>query len=274
MLIVFNFSFELPPRKMSRIIPVYKVADQKGHVAYLQQYLGLKTIGEKKSNNDVFLGYHDLHSSLISIVQAKETEKPLNLGAGYGHIAILSPDIYNQCAQIKADGGKVTREPGPVLGGKTEIAFIEAPEGFKYELIKHDDKSYTCPILHLMLRVGNLDRSKIFYQELGMSFLRSSNNEKYKYTLEFVGFGPETQNTVIEFTYNWGVESYQLGNSYSHLIIIHNDIHGLVRHLIEKQICFSFHAEEPNNVYIRIVDPDGYALQIYSPEHFSEFVKH
>lgn len=60
-------------------------------------------------------------------------------------------------------------------------------------------------ILHTMLRVGNLERSIKFYTEvLGMKLLRQSDNEEYKYSLAFVGYGEETDEAVIELTYNWG----------------------------------------------------------------------
>jgi lactoylglutathione lyase len=55
----------------------------------------------------------------------------LNVGEGYGHLAVASPTIYETCDTIKREGGKVTREPGPVKGGTTEIAFVEAPGGWK-----------------------------------------------------------------------------------------------------------------------------------------------
>lgn len=113
------------------------------------------------------------------------------IGEGYGHLALTAPNIYDTCAHIKSDGGKVTREPGPVKGGTTEIAFVEAPGGWKYELIKRSD-DWKCPMLHLMLRVGDLDRTSNFYEQVfGLSTLRESVNEAYKYTLRFVGPGRE-----------------------------------------------------------------------------------
>lgn len=70
-------------------------------------------------------------------------------------------------------------------------------------------------LLHTMLRVGDLQRSIAFYTNvLGMKLLRTSENPEYKYSLAFVGYGPETEEAVIELTYNWGVESYDMGNAY------------------------------------------------------------
>ncbi|EIO2020022.1 lactoylglutathione lyase [Salmonella enterica] len=75
-------------------------------------------------------------------------------------------------------------------------------------------------LLHTMLRVGDLQRSIAFYANvLGMKLLRTSENPEYKYSLAFVGYGPETEEAVIELTYNWGVESYDMGNAYGHIAL-------------------------------------------------------
>lgn len=81
-------------------------------------------------------------------------------------------------------------------------------------------------ILHTMLRVGNLERSIKFYTEvLGMRLLRTSENEKYQYTLAFLGYADESESAVLELTYNWGVESYELGTAYGHIAIGTDDIY-------------------------------------------------
>ena len=73
-------------------------------------------------------------------------------------------------------------------------------------------------LLHTMLRVGDLQRSIDFYTNvLGMKLLRTSENPEYKYSLAFVGYGPETDEAVIELTYNWGVDSYELGTADGHI---------------------------------------------------------
>jgi lactoylglutathione lyase len=62
------------------------------------------------------------------------------MGTAYGHIALGVPDAYAACEKIKAAGGKVTREPGPVKGGSTVIAFVTDPDGYKIELIQRADE--------------------------------------------------------------------------------------------------------------------------------------
>lgn len=75
-------------------------------------------------------------------------------------------------------------------------------------------------LLHTMLRVGNLQRSINFYtQILGMKLIRTSENPDYKYSLAFVGYGTNPEHAEIELTYNWGVESYELGTAYGHIAL-------------------------------------------------------
>ena len=82
-------------------------------------------------------------------------------------------------------------------------------------------------MLHTMLRVGNLDESIAFYcNVLGMTLLRKKDYPGGKFTLAFVGYGEESDNTVIELTYNWGVDSYDLGDAYGHIALGVDDIYG------------------------------------------------
>ena len=81
-------------------------------------------------------------------------------------------------------------------------------------------------ILHTMLRVGNLQRSIDFYtQVMGMKLLRTSENPAYKYTLAFLGYGTNPDHAELELTYNWGVESYELGTAYGHIALGMSDIY-------------------------------------------------
>jgi len=75
-------------------------------------------------------------------------------------------------------------------------------------------------MLHTMLRVGDLDRSVAFYTNvLGMQLLRTTDRPEQKYTLAFVGYGDERTHAVLELTYNYGVDRYDLGNAYGHVAI-------------------------------------------------------
>ncbi|WP_144207356.1 lactoylglutathione lyase [Shewanella donghaensis] len=130
-------------------------------------------------------------------------------------------------------------------------------------------------LLHTMIRVGNLERSIKFYTEvMGMKLLRQSKNEQYQYTLAFVGFGEEsTGQAVIELTYNWGTESYDLGNGFGHLAIGEEDIYAR---------CEAIKAAGGNitrapgpvaggSTEIAFVeDPDGYKIELIQKKSMSE----
>ena len=121
-------------------------------------------------------------------------------------------------------------------------------------------------ILHTMLRVTNLERSLAFYTEvLGMKLLRTSENAEYKYTLAFVGFSDEREGAVLELTYNWGVDSYELGTAYGHIALEVDDIYAACELIRAKGGVIS---REPGPVkggtteiaFVR--DPDNYAIEL------------
>jgi lactoylglutathione lyase len=75
-------------------------------------------------------------------------------------------------------------------------------------------------ILHTMLRVGDLERSIAFYRDvLGMTLLRRHEYPDGKFTLAFLGYGPEDREAALELTYNWGVERYELGTAFGHVAL-------------------------------------------------------
>ncbi|QIW15609.1 lactoylglutathione lyase [Pasteurellaceae bacterium RH1A] len=120
-------------------------------------------------------------------------------------------------------------------------------------------------ILHTMLRVGDLDRSIKFYTEiLGMKLLRTSENEQYKYTLAFLGYGEESETAVLELTYNWGVDSYDLGTAYGHIAIGVDDIYATCEAIRQAGGTIT---REPGpvlggkTVIAFAQDPDGYKIE-------------
>lgn len=83
-----------------------------------------------------FVGYGDEDSNtVIELTHNWDTES-YELGTAYGHIALGVPDVYAACNEIKARGGRVVREAGPMKGGTRVIAFVEDPDGYKIELVE------------------------------------------------------------------------------------------------------------------------------------------
>lgn len=129
-------------------------------------------------------------------------------------------------------------------------------------------------LMHTMLRVGDLEASKKFYTEvLGMNLLRQMDNEEYKYTLAFVGYGDESDTAVIELTYNWDTDSYEHGEAFGHLAIGCDDIVKLCDHVKTHGGTVS---REPGpvkggkTVIAFIKDPDGYSIELIQESTVSE----
>ena len=120
--------------------------------------------------------------------------------------------------------------------------------------------------LHTMIRVRNLDESVKFYTELlGMKELRRNDVPDGKYTLAFVGYGDEASHTVLELTYNYGVDNYDQGTAFGHLAIGVPDIYGAVEKLRAAGVKIS---REPGpvkfgkTVIAFIEDPNGYKIEL------------
>jgi lactoylglutathione lyase len=120
-----------------------RVGDLQRSIDFYTNVLGMKLL--RTSDNPeykytlAFLGYgsNPEHAEL-ELTYNHGVDK-YDLGSAYGHIAISADDIYKVCDQVRARGGNITREPGPVKGGSTVIAFITDPDGYKVELIERKD---------------------------------------------------------------------------------------------------------------------------------------
>ena len=88
-----------------------------------------------------FVGYGDEDSHTVLELTHNWDTDHYELGNAYGHIAIAVDDAYKACEEIKARGGHVVREAGPMKGGTTVIAFVEDPDGYKIELIQQDEQA-------------------------------------------------------------------------------------------------------------------------------------
>src|SRR6478609_2626378 len=129
-------------------------------------------------------------------------------------------------------------------------------------------------LLHTMLRVGDLQRSIDFYTKvLGMRLLRTTERPEQKYTLAFVGYGTNPDHAELELTYNYGVDSYDLGNAYGHIAISTENI---------VEACNAVKANGGNvtrepgpvkggtTVIAFVTDPDGYKIELIERAFDSE----
>ena len=92
-------------------------------------------------------------------------------------------------------------------------------------------------ILHSMIRVNDLEESIKFYTEvLGMKLLREKEYPEAKFSLAFLGYGNETENTVIELTYNWDTNDYEHGNAFGHIAIEVDDIYKVCEEIKNKGV--------------------------------------
>ena len=120
-------------------------------------------------------------------------------------------------------------------------------------------------LLHTMLRVGNLNQSLAFYQDvLGMKLLRQQDYPDGRFTLAFVGYGEEIDHTVIELTHNWDTPHYDLGTGYGHIAIEVEDADAaceLVKQKGGKVIREAGPMKHGSTVIAFIEDPDGYKIE-------------
>ena len=126
-------------------------------------------------------------------------------------------------------------------------------------------------ILHTMLRVGDLDRSLKFYVEvLGMRLLRQKDYPDGKFTLAFVGYQDEDEGAVIELTYNYGVDKYELGSAYGHIALEVDNAAAtcdLVRQRGGRVTREAGPMKHGSTVIAFVEDPDGYKIEFIQRKH-------
>jgi lactoylglutathione lyase len=119
-----------------------RVGDLQRSIDFYTRLLGMKllrtTDRPQQKYTLAFIGYGDEDSGAVLELTYNHGVDRYELGSAFGHVAIGVADIHAVCARIKAGGGQVVREPGPVKGGATQIAFLQDPDGYKIELIQED----------------------------------------------------------------------------------------------------------------------------------------
>lgn len=125
-------------------------------------------------------------------------------------------------------------------------------------------------LLHTMFRVADLEKSIQFYTEvLGMKQLRCNDYPDGKFTLAFVGYGDESQETVIELTHNWETDQYEMGNAYGHVALEVDDVYAACERIRQRGGRIT---REPGpmkhgtTVLAFVEDPDGYKIELLGPK--------
>ena len=117
-----------------------RVGDMQRAIDFYTKVMGMKllrtTDRPEQKYSLAFVGYGDERSEAVLELTYNYGVGSYDLGTAFGHIAIAVDDAYAACEKIRAAGGNVTREPGPVKGGSTVIAFVTDPDGYKIELIQ------------------------------------------------------------------------------------------------------------------------------------------
>lgn len=121
-------------------------------------------------------------------------------------------------------------------------------------------------LLHTMIRVGDLDRSIKFYTDvLGMKLLRKKDYPDGKFTLAFVGYGPESEQAVIELTHNWDTSTYDLGNGFGHVALAVEDAYAACAEIKQrggKVVREAGPMKHGTTVIAFVEDPDGYKIEL------------
>ncbi len=117
-----------------------RVGDLDRSVRFYTEVLGMKllrtTDRPEQKYSLAFVGYDSEERSAVLELTYNYGVERYELGGGFGHVALEVPDAKSTCEKVKKQGGRVTREPGPVKGGTTVIAFVEDPDGYKIEFIE------------------------------------------------------------------------------------------------------------------------------------------
>ncbi|XP_054786126.1 lactoylglutathione lyase GLX1-like [Prosopis cineraria] len=275
---------EWPKKDKRRLLhAVYRVGDLDRTIEFYTECFGMKLlrkrdVPEEKYSN-AFLGFGPEENHFVVELTYNYGVTSYDIGTGFGHFAIATPDVYKMVEDIRAKGGIITREPGPVKGGTTVIAFVKDPDGYIFEIIQRE--STPEPLCQVMLRVGDLERSIKFYEKaLGMKVVKKVDRPEYKYTIAMLGYAEEHETTVLELTYNYGVSEYTKGNAYAQVAIGTDDVYKsaeVVNHVIQELGGKITRQPGPipglNTKITSFLDPDGWKTVLVDNEDFLKELK-
>jgi lactoylglutathione lyase len=125
---------------MKLLHTMLRVGDMQRSVRFYTEVLGMKLLRTTDRPDQkyslAFVGYDDEKRAAVLELTYNYGVERYELGTAFGHVAIGVPDVKQACDKVRTNGGRVTREPGPVKGGTSMIAFVEDPDGYKIEFIQ------------------------------------------------------------------------------------------------------------------------------------------
>ncbi|KAJ7946300.1 Lactoylglutathione lyase [Quillaja saponaria] len=275
---------EWPKKDKRRFLhAVYRVGDLERTIKFYTEGLGMKLLRQRdipdEKYSNAFLGFGPEETNFVVELTYNYGVTSYDIGTGFGHFGIATPDVYKLVEDIRAKGGNITREPGPVQGGSAVIAFVKDPDGYTFALIQRG--ATRDPFSQVMLRVGDLDRAIKFYEKaLGLRLLKKVDRPEYKYTVALLGYAEEHETTVLELTYNYGVTEYTKGNAYAQIAIGTDDVYksGEVVNLVTQELGGKI-TRQPgpiaglNTKIVSFLDPDGWKTVLVDNEDFLKELK-
>ncbi|XP_048133409.1 probable lactoylglutathione lyase, chloroplastic isoform X3 [Rhodamnia argentea] len=213
-------------RKMLHV--VYRVGDLDKTIKFYTECFGMKLLRKRdipeERYSNAFLGYGPEDSHFTVELTYNYGVDKYNIGNGLRHFGIRVDSVEKVVNLVKAKGGKVIKEPALLNGSSKVIAYVEDPDGYKFELSK--EATAPEPLHHVMLCVGNLDRSINFYKKaFGMDLLSKQDNPELKYAEVTLGYGAEDMNPVLKLAYNYGISVYDKGDGYAQIAIGTDDVY-------------------------------------------------
>lgn len=200
---------------------VYRVGDLPRTREFLST-LGLRVLREREvggEKSNVFFGAgteSNAEHCSFELVYNYGVEK-YRVGEGFGSIGVAVPDVKETVRQLRAKGFAVVREPWTVSDGKSYLALVEDPTGYRFELqqcVRRD------PVCHVTLRVLDLDAAIKFYQAMGLHEVRRHSSEEGRYTHVKLGYGPEDDSTVLQLAHSWDrKEGYDIGDGWGQIAV-------------------------------------------------------
>lgn len=195
---------------------VYRVGSLDDTKRFLS-ILGLKVLRERdipdgKFTNVFFGGGSESNAEHVSLeLTYNYGQESYNIGDGFGCFGVAVSDVQKTVDRLRQAGFKITTEPVSVDGGKSYKAFVEDPTGYPFELRQEIRRE---PIYKVSLRVADVNKSKKFYESVGMMELDRHHSDEGRYTAVTLGYKQGDDSTLLEITSAEGRGNYDNGDGY------------------------------------------------------------